>query len=198
MVAIKKAAAKIPLLIRVVSLYVVVGGSMLGVASAMPDPAPPAEIILASSPVVPESTQTPVITGKPVGFKVQRLGIDLPIKDGVYNSKTREWTLSDNAVYFATITSRPNDIRGNTFLYGHNQPQVIAQMKDIRVGDVATITTANGHTFRYAYKRDSVVAPTFTEVLMQNPDKPQLTVMTCEGIWSETRRLMYFKFLEVV
>lgn len=138
-----------------------------------------------------------IISGQPTRFSIGRLDIDLPVHDGVYDSASQTWTLSTDAVYFATVTTRPNDNRGNTFIYGHNQPQVIGSMQDIKIGDIVTIQTSNNHTFRYAYSHDAIVTPEFTAVLDEDSATPQLTVMTCEGIWSEARRLMYFNLVEV-
>lgn len=185
---------------RVVSLYIVIGLAGWGGSLLLPADTPSLTAAIASVDEPPKAkiVSTQIISGTPMRFTIERLAIDLPVNNGYYDSKTDEWTLSDDAVYFATITSRPNDNKGNTFIYGHNQPQVIANMKDIRVGDVVEVTTTNDRVFRYSYVRDAIVTPEFTAVLDEDPSKPQLTVMTCEGIWSAERRLMYFDLLEVL
>ncbi len=189
---------KIPLVIRAVSLYVIAGASLWSggtiVAAYTPDPLPIAQVV--TTPKV-KILSRQIVSGHPTAFSIERLGINLPVKDGVYNTQTQDWTLTNDAVFFATITSEPNDTRGNTFIYGHNQSQVIGAMKDIVVGDTLTIQTSNGHTFTYTYSHDSFVTPTFTAALDEDPDVPQLMVMTCEGIWSQSRRLMYFSLTEV-
>jgi LPXTG-site transpeptidase (sortase) family protein len=199
MSALTNTMTKIPLVLRAVSLYVVVGAGIWGTGQIVefytPTPLPVSQVV---TPPKPKIFSQQVISGHPISFSVERLGINLPVRDGVYDSQTKEWTLSGDAVYFATITREPNDTLGNTFIYGHNQPQVIEPMKDVQVGDIVTIGTSNGLTFRYTYTHDSIVAPTFTAALKERPENPQLTVMTCEGIWSETRRLMYFDLLEVI
>ncbi|MFZ3010147.1 MAG: sortase [Candidatus Microsaccharimonas sp.] len=196
--ALKHFMTKIPLVIRAVSLYVIAGAGLWGggtiVAAYAPDPLPIAQVV--TTPKVKILSHR-IVTGHPVTFSIERLGINLPVKDGVYDAQTKDWTLTDDAVFFATITTEPNDTRGNTFIYGHNQSQVIGAMQDIVVGDTLTIQTSNGLTFTYVYSHDSFVAPTFTAALKEDPDVPQLTVMTCEGIWSQSRRLMYFNLLEV-
>ncbi|TAL14139.1 sortase [Patescibacteria group bacterium] len=198
MSAITKTFSKIPLLIRVVSLYIVIGvisWSSLQIQQLFAvAPAP----IIHHAPIKPKVLSQQIISGEPVSFVIDRLHINLPVKDGTYDPKTGEWTLSTDAVYFATITSQPNDNRGNTFIYGHNQDKVIARMKDIQPGDTVVITTSNGHVFTYAYTHDSIVAPDFTDALKQDSDTPQLTVMTCEGVWSNARRMMYFDLIGVV
>jgi LPXTG-site transpeptidase (sortase) family protein len=199
MSALTNTMTKIPLVLRAVSLYIVVGAGIWGTGHIVEFYSPKQSSV--SQVVAPPKTKIfsqQIISGHPVSFSVERLGINLPVRDGVYDSQTKEWSLSGDAVYFATVTTEPNDTYGNTFIYGHNQVQVIEPMKDIQVGDIVTIKTSNGHTFRYAYTHDSIVAPNFVEALKENPDEPQLTVMTCEGIWSDARRLMYFNLLEVI
>jgi LPXTG-site transpeptidase (sortase) family protein len=115
----------------------------------------------------------------------------------MYDSTHDSWTLSPTAAQFALITTKPNNIRGNTVIYGHNTQAVLAPMKDIAVGDIVSVKTTNGHTFNYTYSHDKIVDPSFTEVFSENPDTPQLTLLTCDGIWSTVRRLMYFDFQNV-
>lgn len=196
--------SKIPLAVRAVSLYVALGVSAWGIGELTRPAVTQITTIQNTMATTPTSLNQSivngrqVISGQPVRFSIERLGIDLPVNNGVYDTASESWTLSTDAVYFATITDAPNDNRGNTFIYGHNQPQVIGNMKDIQPGDVVAVTTSNDRTFRYAYTKDAVVTPEFTSVLYEDSDTPQLTVMTCEGVWSETRRLMYFELVEVL
>lgn len=139
-----------------------------------------------------------IIDGEPLGFKMARLGIDLPIKYGYFDTNDSSWTTSNDAIFYAYGTALPNNQRGNTFLYGHNRDSVIAKLSGLVVGDEVTITTANGHTFIYSYTGDKSVPPDYTDVLRDDPDTPRLTVMTCEGIFSLTRRLMYFDLKESI
>lgn len=197
---IRQAIAKTPLIARVVSLYAVSGLSVGGYISASavlsPVPARPVAQVVVFTPKANISSRQ-IISGQPSRIFVERLGIDLPVQDGVYDDQTGEWSLSDKAVYFATITDLPNDNQGNTFLYGHNQKSVIGKMSGLVSGDVVSLVTTNGHEFRYAYTGDEFIKPDQTTVLYESPNKPRLTVMTCEGVWSQARRLMYFDLVEV-
>jgi len=197
---IKKLVSKTPLVARVVSLYAVAGLMFVGYISVysrlFPTPDISVSQVIVFAPKVNISARQ-IISGHPSRMSIERLGIDLPVSDGVYNDKTGEWSLSDKAVYFATITDLPNDNQGNTFLYGHNQKSVIGRMSGIAPGDIVKIQTTNGHEFSYAYISDELVKPDKTAVLHDSPSKPRLTVMTCDGIWSQARRLMYFDLVEV-
>jgi len=194
----KKNITKVPLFLRVVPFYVSVAGLLWASHLLSPN----IETLSKDKPTfVAESiTVHPsqrVISGQPARVTVSRLGIDLVIKKGGYTSSTKEWTLSDDAAYFATMTTPPNDSHGNTFIYGHNTAKIFAPLQDIAIGDRLTIDTSNGYTFEYIYRADAIVTPDITTVLYEDPATPELTIMTCEGIWSKVRRIMYFDFKQV-
>ena len=137
-----------------------------------------------------------IFNGEPLSISIERLGIDLPIKNGVFNEETKDWTLSDDAVYYAQITALPNNQNGITFLYGHNNDKVLSATENLVFGDIAVIKTKNDHIFKYIYKNDALVPPDLTSILYEASDTPRLVIMTCEGIWSQARRLMYFDLSE--
>lgn len=157
------------------------------IAYAAPTKEPPAPIYVDAS-----------ISGKPAVIIVPRLNVELAVIDGAYNRTNDSWTLSDDKAQFATMTTQPNDQRGNTFIYGHNTDRVFAKLSGLQNGDIAKVKTTNGYTFSYVYSGNDSVQPTNTSVLSENPAKPQLTLMTCEGLFSQTRRMMYFDFKEVI
>lgn len=187
------------LAIRVAGLYVFVGilvGFGVFYQTVLKQPVEP----VANSRLVVEQlqpslpTDIPVKTGSPSRLIVERLNLELPIKNGYYNSETSEWTLSDTDAFYATMTDRPNDDRGSTFIYGHNRPTAFEPLKNIKSGDTVKVVTTNGLIFTYSYARDALIQPTTTNVLNEDPDTPQLVLMTCEGIFNEVRRTMYFTF----
>ena len=190
-----------PLAIRVAGLYLiaalVVIGSLLMREAVLSYKLSQQNTLGASQtqPSLPESQ--PTYVGSPDRLVIERLGINLAIKPGAYDRETSEWTLTDTDAFFATITDMPNDERGSTFIYGHNRPQAFEPLKDITNGDIVKIRTKNGLEFTYEYRRDAVVEPTVTKVLTEDPEDPQLVLMTCEGVWNEVRRMMYFSLKEV-
>jgi len=196
---VRNIVARTPLIFRVASLYVLMYFIITITTLAI-------QLVGESYYIVPAVYHKPVvygdivlkkiIDGQPMEFFVERLNIMLPIKNGTYSADIGGWTLSDDAVFYAQMTALPNNQRGSTLIYGHNQDKVIARLSDLQIGDVATITTDNGHIFKYTYVSDAVVPPDMTTILYDNPDQPRLTVMTCEGIWSQARRLMYFNLVE--
>ena len=189
---------KTPLIFKVVSLYVAIAGQ-LWLASYFIDQAQPVAATQAvyHQPDLTEVLPQEIISGQPDRLHITRLGVDLSIREGSYDVANDEWTLSDDAAYFATITALPNNQQGNTFIYGHNTTAVLEPVKNIISGDLLTISTQNGRTFTYAYVDDMSVTPDQTTVLDPASEKPKVTLMTCEGIFSQTRRIMRFEFVGV-
>jgi len=193
MKTVKKILSGTSLLVRVVFLYSVVGLFAWGGMRAI-DIVAPSRVIASARPVAiftKEPTAT-IKSGNPTRLRIERIGIDLPVQNGTYDAATNSWSLSDDSAYFATTTAAPNDAHGNTFIYGHNTDAVLAKTAAIQPGDVATVATSNGFVFRYVYTGDTSVTPDKTAILSEDPATPQLTLMTCEGWWSATRRLMFF------
>ena len=191
---------KIPLIIKAVSFHVIIVATIITISQLQTPPAVASTATTNPQPLVDKSVQQlspKAITGKPTAISIERLGINLRVNSGVYDRSTNEWTLSADAAYFATITKQPNDISGNTFIYGHNTDRVFAPLANLVKGDIVTVQTTGNHTFTYSYNSDSIVPPDLTSVLNDDPTSPRLTIMTCEGIWSHARRLMYFDFMEV-
>lgn len=183
---------EIPLLLRAVSLYLA-AGLLTVFYFTSPILLSSSATHISKSPIV---VSVVVIDGEPKSFSMKKFNISLPIKDGLYTKSSNSWTLSDDAVYFALMSERPNNQHGTTFIYGHNNDKVLGRLSETVIGDTVSIITTNGHEFMYSYVRDSIVSPDVTDVLYEKSPTPQLVVMTCDGIWSQARRLMYFDLIE--
>lgn len=190
---VQNAITTTPLVFKVVSLYVVVASLawLTNVYPQTPTPTPVAYTII--------ETKQPIATvnGHPAQLTIARLGISLAVLDGSYDPANNSWTLTEDATHFATMTALPNNKHGNTFIYGHNTAAVLEPVKDLVQGDLLTLRTTNGHIFNYVYKSDVTVTPDQTDILTSKATKPQLTLMTCQGIFSETRRIMRFEFVGI-
>lgn len=139
------------------------------------------------------------VSGKPVSIVIPAANIDLPVTDGHYSELDGSWTLSDTNAQFATITMPPNNISGNTFIYGHGTDPVFARLANtpLAIGAQALIYTDNGHIFSYLYQSTREITPDDTSVFdYEGP--PILTIQTCTGMFSEWRSLYQFSFEKVV
>ena len=193
MTVAKNILTNTPFIIRVVCLYVMVASSLLWAVHFMP-----ADSFATSSPT-PVVVQTPVVSdeaiaGQPSRLTIERLGINLAIINGEYDAACDSWTLTDVSAQFDSMTAMPNYQSGNTFIYGHNTKAVFEPVKNIRPGDVLTVTTTNGRVFTYRYVDDMTVTPDRADVLKKESTEPMVTLMTCQGMFSETRRLLHFTF----
>ncbi len=189
---------KTPLILRVVSLYVMlwpVGQYILD--SSSPTMPPLSSIVVAESvsQVVPEEAK--VTRGVARRIEIPRISLIKEVIDGEYSADRNEWTLTDDKVHYATMTPTINDHSGQTMLYGHNTSAVLEPVKLVQLGDELLITSENGAVFVYIYSRDRFVEPTDVSVFSETPERPSVVLMTCEGWFSETRRLLYFDFKEI-
>lgn len=195
---VKTTITKTPLIIKVVSLYVILASQLWLMDHLIEQSNPPVAAQIASINQATEvQNNEEAITGQPAQLSIERIDVKLAIVDGTYDAARDNWTLSDDAAHFATMTALPNNKQGTTFIYGHNTAAVLEPVKNIAAGDILTITTTNGHVFKYAYVNDMSVTPDQTNVLNPHSNKPQLTLMTCQGLFSETRRIMYFEFVGI-
>lgn len=141
----------------------------------------------------PEVISVPRISGHPVSVSVPAVNISNPVIDGFYDQRTRTWTLSHDSAQFAVVTQEPNNISGNTFIYGHANANIFYHLYNIKVGDEALVMTDNGYVFKYKLVTTYATDPTDSSVLhYQGP--PILTLQTCSGTWFQNRQMYVFSF----
>jgi hypothetical protein len=165
-----------------------------GTASASPVNANQVWGELNSSPAKPVGN---LVTGYPTYISIPNirpaLNMNVPIITGVYNKTNNSWTLSDSSAMFAPISSQPNNVSGNTFIYGHYRPNVFAYLHLIKPGTIATITTSNGYQFTYKFIGSYAVVPTDTTPLSYS-GTPVLTIQTCSGTFFQNRQMYIFSY----
>jgi LPXTG-site transpeptidase (sortase) family protein len=134
-----------------------------------------------------------LITGTPTHLTIPSLNIDLVVEPGEYNTQTKQWTLSLDKAHFATPSVAPNNLAGNTLIYGHYRPEVFAYLHNITPGSTATVTTDNGYEFSYTFERTEALDPADTSIFMYQ-GKPRLTIQTCSGAFMQNRQMYYFHY----
>lgn len=180
----------------VYSLTLVFAWYIFSPATFFIQPIPPA-IQAAPALLLPPTPPPPnILSGKPVRIIVPRLGINLLVEEGNYDSIKHTWTLSAGNAHFAAPSMPPNNYRGNTLIYGHNHDLVLGRLRNGVVGDEAKILTENGHTFFYSFVSAENVKPDNMGVF-QYQGPPTLVIQTCTGNWNETRGLYSFKLVRV-
>ncbi len=134
-----------------------------------------------------------VISGMPVRVVIPRLAVDVQVVKGTYYSNAAAWSVSSIYANFAQNTAPSNNELGKTLIYGHWTQAIFGKTKDLEVGDYAYVTTDNNHVFTYVYHGNEVVKPTDTQLLSSlHGGKPGLMLMTCQGLWAQDRRVMFF------
>ena len=136
------------------------------------------------------------IQGQPTELLIPSLNMDLPVIPGYYDAKTKAWTLTLDKVQYATITPQPNNLEGDTFLYGHYRQAVFARLHTIPSGAEAVVKTSNGHTFYYQLASIRTTDPGDDSVFTYR-GKPILTIQTCTGIFFQYRQFYTFDLIKV-
>ncbi len=157
-----------------------------------------------SSEVIPgtvtttQAVQAPAssIQGYPSLLQIPSLNLNLAVIPGIYNPKNKTWTLSLDKVQYAVMTPQPNNIGGNTFIYGHYRSAVFATLHTIKPGAQAIVKTTNGHTFTYKLSSVKVTAPSDISPFNYT-GTPILTLQTCTGILFQNRQLFTFNLVTV-
>lgn len=155
-----------------------------------------AAILATAKPV--DKKPTLIFGGLPTTISLPKYDLNLKILKGNYNSTINTWSVAPRDAQFAEGSSWPNNWRGNTIIYGHNNVHVFGLTKTLKAGDKAIITTATGHRFVYAFVKSTQVKPEQTAILSKSTSSPELTILTCTGLFNEYRRLMHFTLVEAV
>ncbi len=137
------------------------------------------------------------ISGDPIRLLIPSLGYDLEVIPGYYYQDSKTWNLTTDKVQYATITPLPNNIEGNTFIYGHYRYEVFATLHNIEDGAEAIIRTSNGHAFYYKFSYQRVTNQ-YDNSIFGYTGKPILTLQTCEGLFYQNRQLFTFDFVRAI
>jgi len=146
---------------------------------------------------MPDTTRQKVKTGQPIQLSIPSIDIELAVANGEFDQATSTWTLSNDKAHYATVSDAPNDHYGNTFIYGHNRPQVFSRLAELQTGAEAVIHTDNNLQFVYKLVKVEETNPNDTAVLLPYSKKPTLSLQTCSGSWYQNRQIFRFDFVRV-
>lgn len=151
-----------------------------------------------AAPSNPSTPQQNLVSGYPIGVQVPSLiapeNRDIQVVPGVYNPGTKSWNVGLSVAQYATPSVLPNNLTGNTVIYGHYRPEVFAYLHLIKPGAMATVTTSNGYAFTYKYVGTYALAPNNTTVFSYSGG-PILTLQTCSGAYFQNRQMYQFDFV---
>jgi LPXTG-site transpeptidase (sortase) family protein len=141
--------------------------------------------------------ETP-ITGKPARIIAERAGINLPIVNGIYNTKTNEWVVKDGVGNFATVTRQLSNQAGTTLIYGHNNSYTFGRLNSLTNGDEVIVYSQEGHIFKYKFVSAEDVKPDDVSVFQNLDGKPMLKLLTCSGTWFQNRHIITLSLEQAV
>ena len=95
-------------------------------------------------------------------------------------------------------TAEPNTKSGQTVIYGHNTQNILGKTSRLEVGDQVKVDLDSGETMTYRFKYQRLINPNDANFLLEPANHPRLVLFTCNGLFNEERRLMYFDLVSEV
>lgn len=123
---------------------------------------------------------------KPEVISIKSLDISLPIVSTKLEEGT--WVVQDKVANYAEGTSLINPQDGNVGIYGHDRDYVFSPIKNLKKGEKITIFSGN-YKATYTIENSQVSNPENVEAFYLT-EKPTLTLVTCEGRFSEQRYIV--------
>jgi hypothetical protein len=154
----------------------------------------PSPSLATSAPPTPGLTITPTPGAPPPipdGYrvKVARLGIDLPIREGIVQRDVEQQQTPEDFAFHLPGTALPGQV-GNSYFYAHARRGMFLSLWDAKVGDLVEIVTPDGRTLQYEVSEVRPrVAPTDVSVAQPATDE-RLTLQTSTGPSPEDPRFV--------
>jgi len=121
-------------------------------------------------------------TTLPIQITIPSLSVRLPVIPAKYEKNSFQTTA--HGVSYLSSTALPGT-QGNSIFYGHNWPNLLGRLSDIRQGDEIIVTQGNAEII-YTVVYTSVVAPNETHI-QNNTTDMRLTLYTCTGFLDQKR-----------
>ena len=125
----------------------------------------------------------------PKKLYIPKLAKALDIAQGqVVNNR---WTVSQTGVSYLSTSAIPGQI-GNSVIYGHNRPEILGGLTQVKNSDLVFVVMENGHIVKYRIIETRQIKPTQVEILNNSPDS-RLTIYTCSGFLDQARFVVIAK-----
>lgn len=139
--------------------------------------------------IVPTPTKSsPIYAQKekvPVHLQISAVHMDLGVKTGSFHRSTGKWDIDSENAFFATHTATP-------LIYGHNITAIFEPLSKVAKGDKLTLEYADGTKKNFSYSGTRFVKPDDASVLTEH-NLNTVILLTCSGLFSDSRRLVYFE-----
>lgn len=144
------------------------------------------ERIIDDADTLPDSRKVFAL-GTPTSLSLPRLGINLGIKNGYYNSNRQEWTI-DKVNTFSMVGSK------TPLIYGHNNNNIFGKLTDTAKDELLIVSNEEGKELLFKYESDSILKPNESGIIGEYSDNT-VYLMTCSGTFNEFRRLLTFVYV---
>lgn len=153
--------------------------TLAGLRGPALDPSPFAATPSATLAPPPVAT-TPAAIPEGYRVRVPRLGIDLPISEGVISRDIELQRTPEDFAFHLPGTAIPGQ-GGNSYFYAHARRGMFLGLWEARVGDVVEIVTPSGTVLTYEVAEvRPLVPPNDVSVAAPTPDE-RLTLQTSTG-----------------
>ena len=116
-------------------------------------------------------------------MSIERLGVTLPIYPArVVGGK---WETTAKGLSHASNSAGIGST-GNTVIYGHNWPNMLKRLPDLKPGDLITIRLSESEMITYTVTYTATISPNDTS-LTRNTTDSRLTLYTCIGLLDRYR-----------
>ncbi len=133
--------------------------------------------------IINTNTPSPVYTSQPILINIPSLDIQLPIIPSQITNN--EWQATTEGVSYLIHSPIPGEY-GNSILYGHNWPNLLGKLPQIKIGDEVIITYEDQSTRTFEIHYTTLVTPDQVEILAPSKDK-RITLYTCTGFLDSHR-----------
>lgn len=119
----------------------------------------------------------------PTILRLPSLHLELPIIPAIL--KDYKWQATPVGVSYLVSSTLPGET-GNSIMYGHNWPNLLGRLSQVKSGDTLEVYFSDGteHTFQIEFT--TIVTPDETHILNQTSDQ-RLTLYTCTGFLDRQR-----------
>ncbi len=122
-------------------------------------------------------------SGRPVGIRIPSINKELAIVPSkIVNN---HWESTKNGVSYLSTSPVPGEL-GNSILYGHNYPNLLKNLTEVKVGDEISIVYENGGEKKFEVHFTQEVGPNQSSILDPTNDK-RITLYTCSGFFDSKR-----------
>ncbi len=137
-----------------------------------------------------ENSETQSTQSYPASIKIPSLSIDLLIYPG--EVKDGKWESTKKGISHLKTSPIPGDL-GNSILYGHNYPNLLGKLMQIKPNSDIYIYFQDGSYKRFVVEYTQEVGPNQVAILDPSNDV-RITLYTCTGFF-DARRFAVTAFL---